>query len=280
MFALFDYMSLAQSGGDTCELELIGRQPKKAVSDTPVVFVHGAYAGAWCWDEHFLAYFAQRGYNAYALSLRGHGQSDGHDRLHSFGIADYVRDLERVVEEIGGRPLVVGHSMGGMVVQKFLERQRPAGAVLMASVPPSGLSGSVARLMTSDPMLLFRMTLIHAGNPTPEDLEIARRAVFSDHLPEEQLIKYARHFKNESQRALWDMMMANLPQHWRVRRVPMLVLGAEEDTLFSPAMVRNTARTYGTEAEIFPGMAHGMMLEHDWQLVADRIIDWMVEQAL
>jgi pimeloyl-ACP methyl ester carboxylesterase len=60
---------------------------------TPLLFIHGAYAAAWCWEDHFLPFFAEAGYAAHALSLSGHGGSPGRRHLDSFSIADYVRDV-------------------------------------------------------------------------------------------------------------------------------------------------------------------------------------------
>jgi pimeloyl-ACP methyl ester carboxylesterase len=53
---------------------------KQVTQRSPILFVHGAWHGAWCW-ENFLPYFADRGYGAYAVSLRGHGASQGRDRI-------------------------------------------------------------------------------------------------------------------------------------------------------------------------------------------------------
>ena len=82
------------------QLELVHRQPETLASATPILFVHGAWHAAWCWDEYFLPYFAQHGYASYALSLRGHGSSQGKERLRWWRIADYVADVAQVV--VGG----------------------------------------------------------------------------------------------------------------------------------------------------------------------------------
>ena len=66
----------------------------------------------------------------------------------------------------------------------------------------------------------------------------------------------------------------------RERCPPLLVLGAESDILVPPAQVEQAARAYGTQAEIFPGMGHVMMLEARWQYVADRIIEWLRASSL
>lgn len=76
------------------------------------------------------------------------------------------------------------------------------------------------------------------------------------------------------------MTLFNLPQPGRMYQPPMLILGAEHDMLIPPDQVHMTAMTYGGEAEIFPDMGHGMMLERDWEQVAERIAGWLEEQGL
>jgi alpha-beta hydrolase superfamily lysophospholipase len=59
----------------------------------------------------------------------------------------------------------------------------------------------------------------------------------------------------------------------------VLVMGAENDAFVYRGGLEATAQTYGTKAEIFPGMAHAMMLEHGWEKVADRILEWLDEPS-
>ncbi|RLC08454.1 MAG: alpha/beta hydrolase, partial [Deltaproteobacteria bacterium] len=56
------------------KLEVISKYPKGKKHSVPILFIHGAFAGAWCWEEYFLPYFADHGYESHALSLRGHGK--------------------------------------------------------------------------------------------------------------------------------------------------------------------------------------------------------------
>lgn len=104
----------------------------------PLLFIHGAYTAAWCWAEHFLPYFAQAGFNCQALSLSGHGASRRRDHLDSYSIDDYIKDVAEVTAQLPVPPVLIGHSMGGFVVQKYLEQYPAAAAVLMCSVPPQG----------------------------------------------------------------------------------------------------------------------------------------------
>ncbi len=111
-------------------LEVIKRAPQDyaagttgcEICGTPILFVHGVWHAAWCWDEHFLPYFAEKGFTAYALSLRHHGKSQSTGSIRWIRGAEYVEDVAQVVEMIGQTPVLIGHSMGGYIVQKYLER--------------------------------------------------------------------------------------------------------------------------------------------------------------
>ena len=54
-------------------LEIISKHPVESRRPTPLLFIHGMLHGAWCWNAHFLDYFAQHGFAAHAVNLRGHG---------------------------------------------------------------------------------------------------------------------------------------------------------------------------------------------------------------
>jgi pimeloyl-ACP methyl ester carboxylesterase len=259
------------------QLEIIEAGPPGG-GGRPLLFVHGAFAGAWCWSEHFLPYFAEQGFRACAVSLSGHGDSSGRERLDWLSIADYVRDLEQAVGIVGGDPVIVGHSMGGFVVQKYLERAAAPGVVLMASVPPQGLLSASITLAFSNPGLFADVnSMMHRGRAS---LSTLQHALFAGPVAEDKLRAYYRLMQPESQRAMWDMTFFNLPQLRRERCPPMLVLGAEHDILVPQSEVEKAARHYGTEAEIFLDMGHVMMLEAEWQKVADRIIEWVRESEL
>jgi pimeloyl-ACP methyl ester carboxylesterase len=117
-------------------LEVIDKGTCSEAHPVPLLFVHGAWHAAWCWDEHFLNFFADKGYRALALSLRGHGNSPSPKPIRACTIADYVDDLESVADSLPTKPVVIGHSMGGAIVQKYLESHEAPAGVLLASVPP------------------------------------------------------------------------------------------------------------------------------------------------
>jgi pimeloyl-ACP methyl ester carboxylesterase len=255
-------------------LEVIDRGSVSEPHPAPLLFVHGAWHAAWCWDEHFLNFFADRGYRALALSLRGHGSSPTRKPLRACSIADYVEDVRLVADSLPGRPVVIGHSLGGFVVQKYLESRDAPAAVLMASMPPKGNLGSGLRWLKQHPWHFTKVVATGKSLAYVNTLELARERLFSARLPDSQVVHYAALLQEESTRIGLDCLVLNLPRPKRVT-TPLLVLGAENDTAHTAREVRATARAYRTEAEFFPDMGHNMMLEPGWAAVAERIQAWL-----
>jgi non-heme chloroperoxidase len=258
---------------EALSLEVLSRYPSKGKHRTPLLFVHGAFTAAWVWSEHFLDWFAERGWPVHAISVRGHGGSEGHELMGQWGIDHYVEDVMQVVGELGEAPVLIGHSMGGFVVQKCLEKHQFPAAVLMCSVPPKGLLASSLSLLWSRPDLLGNLSQLMTGGPV--DIDSLKDALFAQPASLSDLQRYLLLSQMESQRAIWDMTMFNLIKSDRLQSVPKLIMGAELDHIIPANQVRETAEVYGVEPVIFPGMGHGLMLERDWAHVAQVLNDWL-----
>ena len=257
------------------KLEVISRQPDGPARAAPVLFVHGAFSSAQLWEPYFLPYFAERGYAAHALSLRGHAGSDGRDTLKQARLKDYVADVLAVAQSLPAMPVLIGHSMGGMVVQKVLETQAPPAAVLMASPPPQGILGGMLGAMLFNPLMALQMGAMQRLGPQAATIEGAKRALFRSDTPAEYIRRVLPPAQAESDAVMLDMISRDLPPSQPRRDVPVLVLGGGMDTCVSPAAVLATARAFGTEAKIFPAMPHALMLDPEWQTVAEGIAAWL-----
>ncbi|MGB8436593.1 MAG: alpha/beta hydrolase [Burkholderiales bacterium] len=254
-------------------LELLEAKPLGAEHPHPLLFLHGAFTGAWCWAEHFLAHFAGRGFTSYALSFRGHGASRGRESLMTNSIQEYVEDVFEAVNRIGRPPVLVGHSMGGFVAQKYLEDAPVPAMALLAPVPPQGLFVSQLKLAFENPTLFAEMnTLLSHGRASPAAMQ---KALFSGPVDSAKLAEWFRRTQPESQRAIWDMTLFALPWLWRLNRTPLLWLAAADDLLVPIDQMRIGAAMLGSPIEVIPGLGHAMMLEADWKTVADRVITWL-----
>jgi pimeloyl-ACP methyl ester carboxylesterase len=241
----------------------------------PLLFIHGAWHGAWCWDEHFLDFFADNGFHAVALSLRGHGNSPTDKRLNRCSVADYVDDVISVARALEAQPVVIGHSLGGLIVQKYLETQWAPAGVLLASAPPKGLGAATLRLSRQFPSATVKSALRGDTMTLLNTPERSRETMFSPATPEQLVTEYTRRFQQESRRALlFDAIFWKLPKTELVT-TSMLVLGAENDGSFTVAEILATARAYHAECQVFSNMGHDMMLEPGWQPVAEHIAAWL-----
>lgn len=257
------------------QLEILHHHPETPLSAPPLLFLHGAYAGAWCWDS-FLAGCAAKGYDAYALSFSGHGHSPDFSALDSCGIDTYVDDLEAAIETLPQPPILIAHSMGGFVAQRYLSRGGKAAALaLLASVPPYGLTGSALYMGMFYPQLLAGLNQFEFGPDAHPDLEMVRELLFSADMPQKDLAEFAASAQRESTRALMEMM---LPQPWRLwamPQIPALVLGAGDDKVIPESDVWATARSLGVEPEFMPGQGHALMLDIRRDQVLSRLLAWL-----
>lgn len=246
----------------------------------PLLFVHGAWHAGWCWEENFLDHFVERGYRVLAPSLRGHGRSSIDKPLWMCSVSDYVSDVSSVIETLPSPPILVGHSLGGFVVQKYLETREAVAAVLMASTPPRGQLRSLLRSIRRHPWCSTKFTL----TASPSDLcgtpGGVRELFFSDQAPDSLVDSFAVRLTSDSSRAvLFDTVIGDLVKTRRVR-TPMLVLGGEADRVYTPDDVRRTAAAYDTNPIFLPGMGHELMLEPGWKVAASHIESWLTSRGL
>jgi pimeloyl-ACP methyl ester carboxylesterase len=241
---------------------------------SPLLFVHGAYVGAWCWAEHWLPWFAAQGHPAYALSLRAHGRSGGRERLNEFGLAAYAEDLLAAIARLECAPILIGHSMGALVVQKALERgiECPA-RVLICPVPPYGLLPATFSLAFARPALFAQIQAMAAGHRV--SLDALQQAMFSAPLDAERLQRVYARMQPESSRALLDMSGWGLPQPWHAAAGPTLVLGAERDLLIPVSQVAASAHALGADYRMLEGLGHAVMLESGWMSAARTLFAWL-----
>lgn len=261
------------------KLEIISRSPSGAMHAAPLLFVHGALHGAWCWEIHFLDYFSQHGFAAHAVNLRGHGRSEGRERLRWTRIADYVEDLVTAMRQLGSAPILIGHSMGSFIIQKYLEDHSAPAAVLLTPPPPTGLRAATLRIAGRHPLAFAKINLTLSLLPLVATPALARDAFFSRDLPEAKLQAYWERMQDDSFLGFLDMLLLDLPKPPRAA-THMLVLGAERDNMLTAGEIHATAKAWSAELDIISGVAHNMMLELRWQAVAERIRDWLTPTTL
>ncbi|MBI4081634.1 MAG: alpha/beta hydrolase [Candidatus Lambdaproteobacteria bacterium] len=248
----------------------------------PLLLVHGAGHGAWCW-EHWLDVLPARGWECWALSLRNHPGSfavDDETYRTRLRVTDYVADVAAVAARIGRPAIVAGHSMGGIVVQAYAAQAFaaqaatgspratgmaappvPAGIVLLASVPPGAFAPLRSAPIASDgPYLLTpdaaAAHYFHGLEPA------AARRLMERLVPESPAVLNAY--------SLGD----GLPIARGEIGCPMLVVSAEHDRTVVPHD-RRIADHYGADYLFARGIGHDLMLDRGWERTLDAIEAWL-----
>lgn len=268
------------------KLEILVRTPARPRPDSPrLLLVHGICVGAWVWEEHFMPYLADAGFEVHALSLRGHGGSEGRERLNDWRLADYTEDLRRTAAALSDKPLVViGHSLGGAVLQDWLRTGgnkkagtggKIAGAALLASVPPWGLAYSAWQMMLSAPDLFHQLMRLNGSAAASLDPAVMRRNLFSDDLPDAAYARFIGRVHGESRHVGVELQgwRPFAPAPWQAP--PMFVLGGRADRFIGVNAVQGTAAYYGVLPTLVRRLAHALMLEPRWEDAAQPLLAWL-----
>ncbi len=233
-----------------------------------IVFVHGMSHGAWCWEESFIPYFEKLGYTCVALNLPGHEKPGSAKPIHH-SLSDYVNALAAVVDTLPEDPIIIGHSMGGMILQRYLSKGRCKKAILMSSVPPAGVLLPSLRILSQYPgafKFLFQADLLGVFRQYPHLMFGAMEG--SEH--------YAKLMCAES---FWAYLHLLIPIGKIKKHMPILVMGGTADELISVREFEQTASRYGAELILFEGGSHDLMLERSAKTYVDAIHSWITSQS-
>ncbi len=213
---------------------------------TPLLMVHGGLHGWWAW-ESWLGFFATAGWPCFAMSLRNHTGSyavpeEAYLRLTT---ADYAADAHTVMRWIGKPAVLLGHSMGGIVVQKAAEAMPAAALVLLAAVGP----GQLGKIR--DPLPVDR--------PFAPDKATLRTMWFRE-IEDGAFTRFHARLVPESPGVLNDYSGGGVPIDRAAIACPVLAIKGEFDnTPVHPAP--DIAAFYGGDAMVVPGAAHNLMME-------------------
>jgi non-heme chloroperoxidase len=248
----------------------------------PIVFVHGTNAAPWTMAP-FQEFFKEQGFECHAPTYRFHDLSDSEarsDALKGLSISDYVDDIAAFIESLGGRPIVVGHSLGGLIAQLLSARGLIEAGVLINS---SIINGT---LPTTDMERALGKGFMSAGRFWEEalgqDFELLA-AYGLNTMPENQQHEICNRLSTESGNVLFELFfwMYDINQTTKIdfesAKAPLLFLSGSEDKVVPPSTARTMAACYGDLATFVEveGRCHYMQLEAGWEKLAQRSLDWI-----
>ncbi|HVZ91659.1 MAG TPA: alpha/beta hydrolase [Rhizomicrobium sp.] len=246
---------------------------------TPLVMIHGAFSGGWCFDD-FRAPF-EGAYAVHAPNLRHHdGENVPARSLAVTSLLDYLADMERMIAALDETPILLGHSMGGLIAQMLAARGMARACVLLAPSPPWGVF----------PTTLFEIAAVHAllatgdywNGPLAPNFAVAAAHALDRLPPSEQKAVFSR-FCPESGRAAFEIMQwpfdLRCASRVSAREVtcPVLCLVGSDDKINPPSTVSRIAARYNgrSRLEVLEDRSHWLIAEPGWENVADRALAWL-----
>jgi len=247
-----------------------------------IVMIHGMWGGGWCW-EYYKNFFEEKGYQCHTPYLRYHEvdpQDDPDPRLGATSLLDYAQDLEDYIQKLDQKPILMGHSMGGLLAQMLGARDIATALVLLTPASPAGIIALRYSVLKS-----FWGILSKPGfwkNPHRMQYESAVYSMMEVLEEPERKSIYDR-FVYESGRALteiafWNLGVRGASVDSAKVNCPVLVVGGGKDRITPPTVVRKVAQKYkGTYIE-FGDHAHMVIVEKGWEKIAGFVDYWLEEK--
>jgi non-heme chloroperoxidase len=259
-------------------------KPSGRATKPSVLMIHGAFCGPWSLAG-LREKFEAAGYAVAAPALRFHDGKRPPAALGTTSLADYAADLEQEIRTLKQAPILVGHSMGGLLAQMLAARLEVHALILLAPSPPWGVP----------PTTLFEIGAAQAMHLHPgywnQVLEPSRDVALAhslDKLPRHMRDEVFGSFVPESGRATFEIMNWGIDfrQGSAVNSdavtAPLLFLTGSEDRINPPSTVARIAALYKgrATAEILDGMGHWLIGEPGWEKLALRALEWLEELKL
>lgn len=251
----------------------------------PIVFIHGAFCGGWAFDS-FRKPFEEAGFETHAPNLPHHERGGDLECLAQSGIKDFAEAIVDYARHLGAPPILVGHSMGGLVAQIAATRLETAGLVLIGSSPPWGVTPTTL----DEAANAFGVAMLgdYWRRPIAPDYPIARRTTLN-RLPRDEARRAFAKFVPESGRAMaetvhwWlDHAMSSAAPVFRIA-APVLAMAGGQDRVNPTTTLRRLVNRFPSgQAELheFDAMSHWLIGEPEWRLVADATLDWLARKGL
>jgi pimeloyl-ACP methyl ester carboxylesterase len=245
-------------------------------SRPPLLFIHGAWHGAWCWEENFLPFFVQRDFDVAAVSLRGHGRSEGREQITQYSLNNYVDDIKTAINQFSRPPILIGHSLGGLVAQKYVSiygTSSIAGLFLIGSVPPNGIKGVLfQKIFFRHTIRSFQLFILGLGEKVLRDTVFLKKVFFSSATPDVAIQKYSQKMQNESRRLIPDLLTPSIKIP--ASSLPIGVMGGEFDYMVKKSIIKAIAKYFHVNA-IFVPTGHDVMLDVNWEVAASSLLNWI-----
>jgi pimeloyl-ACP methyl ester carboxylesterase len=256
---------------------LSGLKTSKKSDMREIIFmVHGMWVGGWCWNN-YKNYFENKGYQCITPTLPFHDVDPNmlpHSQLGTTSLLDYVAYLEMEIKKLDKTPIVIGHSMGGLLAQILASRGLSKACVLLAPGSPSDVFALEYIAVKSVSEIMFKWGFWR--KPIRLSFEKAVYSMFNLMPLEEQRNIYNR-MVSESGKALAEIAFGLKASEVDEKKIkcPLLVISGKKDRITPAKVVKKVAEKYNATYKEFKNHAHYVIGEPGWEEIAEYIYNWI-----
>lgn len=246
-----------------------------------IILIHGNFVNNISWTE-WKRHYEQKGYTVHTPANPGHEgkpadlRSEVHPDLVSTGFIDVVNNIDRLINTLPEKPLVIGHSMAGMATLKLVEMGKAAAGVSIDGAPPKNVFPPFQTLKTVLPAFgFFSSQKYFMGSRKWYDYS------FFNTLPTDEKAKaFEKIAVPESYKVSRELVLNSFSNiDFKKPHAPILFIGGGRDHIFPPNLTQAIARKYSdsnsrVDVKIFEDKSHFICGEPGWEKVADFILDW------
>ena len=199
-----------------------------------------------------------------------------HPDLIKTGFIDVVNNIVQLIDSLPEKPLVIGHSMAGMVVLKLMELGKAAAGVSIDGAPPKNVFPPFQTLKTVLPAFGFLSSRkYYMGSRKWYDY------AFFNTIPESEKEKAFEKFAvPESYKVSRELVLNSFSNiDFSKPHEPILFIGGGKDNIFPQSLTRSIAGKYKdanskVDIKVFEDKSHFICGEPGWEKVADYILEW------
>ncbi len=220
-----------------------------------LIFVHGMLSNETVWNP-MIKYFNDRNFLCKAVDLK-----EGLD-LRKVHFQDYVEKVKSIATK---DDIVIGHSMGGLIVQKLAEESSIKGGVAVCSAAPKGVKFQGSIVLSS---AKYALNVI-IGLPFKQDYTYVRKYMLVG-IEEEKAKKIYERLEKQSSIVTYELGMNRIRVDETKVRCPLLFIATKQDKVCAPELVKRISMKYNAEYELYDG-CHHFFSNNNWQDVAEGI---------
>ncbi|MCP3921858.1 MAG: alpha/beta hydrolase [Desulfobacterales bacterium] len=252
-----------------------------------IVMIHGMWSKASFWDN-YKSYFEKRGYRCITPTLRFHDMDPGDEpdpALGTVSLQDYADDIEQEIKKLDEEPIIMGHSMGGIITQILGGRGLGKALIMLCPSAPAGVNALNYYSLKTFFGIMWKWG--YWRKPFRLSFDKCHYSMFAV-MPKEQRKKFYNELIYESGRALWEIGFWLLDRKHASRidekkvTVPVMVVAGSKDKMNPPSVMKKIAKKYKTVSTYkeFPNQSHWFILEPGWDSVADYLEGWLENVAI